>query len=193
MRLSLIIPALFATLLTALFGGCDLFRTRDAAPPTSGRSSWETPLTPEAVLINLAAAMREHNVEDYRRSLDSRNFRFEADAVALSQDPALADWGYDEESSHVTSLMSNGTLPADSALTLILLNLDTTPLGDSALITTTYDLTAGLALAGAPRHLAGTAEFVLGMGSEGYWQIRRWRDARTEGQSTWSDLKSLVK
>ncbi|MBI5059780.1 hypothetical protein HZB60_08385 [candidate division KSB1 bacterium] len=185
-------------LLVALIGGwgidgCDLFRTRDAEPPDSGRSSWETPLTPADVLDNLAASMFEHNAEDYRRSLDSRDFVFEADAVALAQDPALADWGYEEEVSHVVSLMSQGTLPSDSVLTVVFFTTDATVFGDSAQLTTGYALTAQLAVSGAPRDMAGTAEFVLGLGSEGYWQIRRWRDSRTEAQNTWSDLKSLVK
>ena len=176
-----------------LLGGCDLFRTRDAETPSSSQSSGELPVIPEDVLANLAAALRAHNAADYQRTLDSRLFVFEADAVALASDPALADWGYEQEVRHITRLLSQGTLPDDSALTVIFLTPDATPLGDSATINTRYEITAELALTGAPRRLAGTAEFVLGIGSEGYWQIRRWRDARTDEQSTWSDLKSFVK
>jgi hypothetical protein len=105
----------------------------------------------------------------------------------------LADWDYDKEISHIASLLSQGTLPADSALLLVFTSRTETFLGDSAEITTRYELAAGVALAGVPHRMAGTADFVLGMGSEGYWQIRRWRDSRTEDENTWSDLKSLVK
>ena len=33
----------------------------------------------------------------------------------------------------------------------------------------------------------------LRVGGDGYWQIERWRDTRTEDEATWSDFKSLVR
>lgn len=176
-----------------LSSGCDIFRTRDAEAPESGRTTWEIPRQPVDVLNNLSAAMFERSAVDYLRSFDAESYRFEADDLALLRDATLLDWNYNAESSHMTSLLSQGTLPADSSLFIIFTSPEETILGDSATITTRYDLTAGVAISGAPRGLAGIAEFSLGMGHEGYWQIRRLRDIRSGEESTWSDLRSLVR
>jgi hypothetical protein len=173
--------------------GCGLFSTRNAEAPDTGRNTWETPREPADVLDNMRAAFIERDAVNYLRSFESSSFRFEADPVALSRDPSLADWGYEQESQHISRLFSEGTLPRDSLVSLVFTAPDVTFLGDSALIRAGYDLTAGVALAGVPHHVAGTADFNLRIGGEGYWQIHYWRDTRTEDQATWSDFKSLVR
>jgi len=182
-----------AAVLLAAAAGCDLFSTRDAEAPDSGRNTWVTPREPADVLDNMRAAISERDAVNYLRSFESSLFQFEADPVALSRDPSLADWGYDDESQHISRLFSEGTLPRDSILALFFAAPDVTLLGDSAVIHTGYELTAGVALAGVPHHVAGTADFRLRVGGEGYWQIHYWRDTRTEDEATWSDFKSLVR
>jgi hypothetical protein len=186
-NLLILIPLLF------LSAGCDVFRTRDAETPDSGRSTCEDPRQPGDVLDHLSCALFERSGVEYLRSFDSRGFTFFADDLALSRDASLAGWDYAAESAHVTSLLSPGTLPRDSALFVLFTARAESVLGDSATITTHYELTAGLALSGAPRRMAGTAEFGLVMGSEGYWQIYSLRDIRGGEESTWSDLRSLVR
>lgn len=176
-----------------LFCGCDLFRTRDAEAPDSGRSTWDIPRQPGDVLDNMSSALFERSGVNYLRSFDSRFYQYIADDIALSRDASLAGWNYTAESAHVTSLLSEGTLPRDSSLFIVFTSQDETLLGDSAMITSHYELTAGVAISGAPRRMAGSVEFSLGMGSEGYWQIRRLRDIRSGEASTWSDLRSLVR
>ncbi len=176
-----------------MLSGCGLFSTRPAEEPDAGRRSWETPRVPRDVLTNLSNALFERDAVNYLRSFDPANFVFEADNIALANDPSLAPWIYEDESSHITSLLSEGTLPRDSLLFVIFTSPTETVLHDSAEIVTPYDLTAGVALSGAPHQMAGTVHFYLRMGSEGYWQIYRWSDARTQEQNTWSDLKSLVR
>ena len=178
---------------TVIWSGCGLFSTRPAEEPDSGRRSWETPRVPQDVLTNLSNAMFERDAVNYLRSFEPASFTFEADNIALANDPSLAPWVYDDEASHIASLLSEGTLPRDSLLFVIFTSPTETVLHDSAEIVTPYDLTAGVALSGAPHRMAGTAHFYLRMGSEGYWQIYRWADARTQEQNTWSDLKSLVR
>jgi hypothetical protein len=182
-----------ALVLLTTAAGCDLFSTRDAETPDSGRNTWETPREPADVLDNMRAALSERDAVNYVRSFESSSFRFEADPVALSRDPSLADWGYDDESQHISRLLSEGTLPPDSVLSLVFVAPDVTILGDSAVIRAGYELAAGVALAGVPHHAAGTADFNLRIGGDGYWQIHYWRDTRTEDEATWSDFKSLVR
>ena len=181
-------------LLSAVLCGCGLFSTRPAETPESGRSSWETPRVPADVLTNMSNALFERNAVNYLRSFHQEDFTFDADNVALANDPTLAPWHYEQESRHIISLLSEGTLPRDSLLFVIFTspNPVSTP-ADSADILTPYEITAGVALAGAPHHMAGTAHFYLRMGSEGYWQIYRWVDLRTQDANTWSDLKSIVR
>lgn len=173
--------------------GCDLFSTREPEPPDSGRNTWITPREPSDVLDNMRAALLERDAVNYLRSFDNAQFVFEADPVVLGHDPSLAGWGFSEESQHIARLFSEGTLPLDSILSAIFILSDETILGDSAEIGARYELTAGVALSGVPRHMAGTANFSLHIGGDGYWQIHRWKDARTENEATWSDLKSLVR
>lgn len=184
---------LTAATLLALTVGCDLFTTRDAEPPDSTRNTWITPREPRDVLDNLSSAIFERSTVNYMRSFDAQGFLFEADPVALNRDPSLAEWGYDEENAHVGTLFSEGTVPRDSSLYVVFTVTDETLLGDSAEVYAQYELKAGTALAGVPYSMSGTAYFFLRMGSESYWQVYRWKDLRTEDESTWSDLKSLVR
>ena len=182
-----------AAVLCAAAAGCDLFTTRDAEPPDSARNTWITPREPRDVLDNLSSAIFERSAVNYMRSFDAQDFRFEADPVALSRDPSLAEWGYDEENGHARALFSEGVVPRDSGLYAVFTVTEETLLGDSSEVYAHYELRAGTALTGAPQAMAGTAYLLLRRGSESYWQIYRWRDLRTEEQSTWSDLKSLVR
>jgi len=180
-------------LMCTVWAGCELFTTRDAEPPDSARNTWMTPRQPSDVLDNLSSAIFERSAVNYMRSFDAQDFRFEADAVALGRDPSLAGWGYNEENNHARALFSEGVVPRDSGLYAVFTVIEETLLGDSSEIHAHYELRAGVALAGAPHEMAGTAYVLLRRGGESYWQVYRWRDLRTEEQSTWSDLKSLVR
>ena len=188
-RITLIL-LLFAAV---LLNGCGLFSTRNPEAPDTGRRTWETPRVPDDVLTNLRSALFEKDAVNYLRSFDSQTFQFIADQVTVARDPSVANWNYDSESQHIAKLFSSGTLPTDSVLIVTFTSPVETILGDSAEVRIHYDLQAGVALAGVPHHVAGTADFFFRIGTEGYWQINRWQDTRTEDVSTWSDFKSLVR
>ena len=174
-------------------GGCGLFSTRSAEAPDADRQLCEPPREPKDVLVNMSNALFSRDAVCYLQSFDATDFTFEADNVALANDPTLAPWYYEQEVGHITSLLNEGSLPPDSLLFVIFTSPMQTILHDSAEVLTPYELTAGIAISGAPRRMAGTAHFYLRMGSDGYWQIYRWVDSRTQEQNTWSDLKSLVR
>ena len=176
-----------------LFSGCDLFSTRDAEAPDTGRSSWDIPRVPRDVLRNITLALAERNDVDYLRSISSDHFSFIADAVTLSNYPELAGWSLAEETRHITQLLSGGVLPSDSILSVVFENIEQTEWPDSAFLQEKYTLLAGVTVPGVAHQMSGTAEFLLGVESEGYWVIRRWVDRRTEGEATWSDLKAQVR
>jgi hypothetical protein len=172
--------------------GCDLFSTRDPESPNAGQTAWDIPRIPEDVLANMRESFAGRNAANYLLSFDSEMFQYEADPEALQQNSSLADWSYQDESDHINRLFSEGTLPRDSAASVIFLTVQPTTLGDSAEVIADYSLTTEVALSGSPGPMAGRAHFFMHIGEAGYWTIYYWRDQRTEEQSTWSDLKSLV-
>ncbi len=176
-----------------LVAGCDLFTTREAQTPDTGRSSWDVPRVPGDVLRNITVALAERNAVDYMRSVHPDTFAFVADAVTLSNHPELASWGVAEESHHITQLLSGGVLPRDSILAVIFEDVEQTELSDSAYLRENYTLLAGVTVPGVAHQMVGTAEFYLKTGPDGYWVIERWVDSRTEGQPTWSELKAAVR
>ena len=184
---------LIIALVIFFVSGCDLFTTRNAEAPDTNRSSWESPRVPRDVLRNMTLALAERNAVDYLLSFNADTFAFIADAVALSNYPELEDWGFDEETRHITQLLSGGVLPGDSILAVIFDDLEQTQFPDSAYLREKYTLLAGVTIPGSAHQMMGTAEFYLKMGQEGYWVIDRWVDQRTEGQPTWSNLKALVR
>lgn len=175
-------------LLLLLIAGCNLFTTRDPEPPESGSNIINLPRTPQDVLDNLTAAMNNRDDVFYMASFSSDSFRFEPDAVTLARESWMATWGYEQERQHISGLINTGTQPGAVALAVLLTTLSVDEPVDSTTIRVHYDITADV----SPNRFSGTADFVLRMGSAGYWQIYRWRDFRTDEQSTWSDLKSLV-
>jgi hypothetical protein len=177
-------------LLVAFVAGCGLFSTRTAEPPDTGPSSWKIPVKPDSVLVNMAHALSERNDVNYLLSFDRDRFEFDADNVALANNPSLRGWNYEADSSHIRRLFSEPTLPHDSISVTF---QPATPQygGDSATISTKYTLHVGVALAVSLGNMMGTADFTLHM-REGYWQIYLWRDRRTEDANTWSDLKARV-
>jgi hypothetical protein len=183
---------IFALLPLLLCGGCGLFSTRNPEAPATGRSLWETPREPQDVLGNMRLTLADRDAVNYLRSFVPEHFLFIADQVALSRDPSLAGWGYEEEAQHVANLFSAGTLPTGGVL-VTFTSITQNFVNDTAEVRAHYDLQAEVALTGVPHHVAGNAVFTIITGPEQFWQIIRWQDSRTEELSTWSDFKSLVR
>jgi hypothetical protein len=172
--------------------GCELFQTRDPEDPMGSRGSWEVPIAPEDVLTNMSLALFERNAANYMRSFAEDSFAFFADPAVVQQQPSLAFWSYGNEEAHINSLFGEGVLPRDSVAFVVFSAIEQTLLGDTANITAHYELSAQVAIAGAPGPMAGEAQFSMIVGDQGYWEIRTWNDRRTEELASWSELKALV-
>lgn len=172
--------------------GCELFQTRDPEDPDGARGSWEVPISPEDVLTNMSLAMFERNAANYMRSFPQDSFEFMADPSVLQVQPNMADWDRNDEQAHINSLFGEGILPRDSIAFVVFSAVEQTLLGDTAHVTAHYELTAQVAIAGAPGPMAGEAQFSMKIGDQGYWEIRRWSDRRTDELASWSELKALV-
>lgn len=172
--------------------GCELFSTRSPEVPEGSRSNWVTPLESTDVLTNLSTALFERNASNYMRSFAPDSFLFVADPQVQLQQPEMASWSYSDEQQYIDRLFGEGVLPQDS-IAFVLFTAIASNLGvDTAQITAHYSLTAQVALSGAPGAMEGEAEFSLRIGDQGYWEIVRWTDRRTEELSSWSELKALL-
>ena len=175
-----------------LLTGCELFDTRDQEDPEGARGKWEVPISPEDVLTNISLAIFERNAANYMRSFPQDSFEFMADPAVLQVQPSLAEWDRANEQAHINSLFGEGVLPRDSIAFVVFSAIEQTLLADTAHITAHYELTAQVAIAGAPGPMAGEAQFSLKIGDQGYWEILRWSDRRTDELASWSELKALV-
>jgi hypothetical protein len=166
--------------------GCDIFQTRDPEPPTQSTSTFEPPVTPEAVLHNLTSAVRENNVDNYLRCFVDTTFR-PFDFVP-SQDVRsnFSVWTLEDERRYFRSM--GATIDGTPLLTSAIQN--TTFYADS-----TYNVNYSLYFphrdASAPKFVRGNMQLHLAIDAQGRWGIDQWRDNKlpSTADSTWSYLK----
>jgi hypothetical protein len=174
------------------------FATREAEPPTEGRTSWRLPADPMIVLQNMTAAIEEKNVENYMKCLvDSINlFRFTPDQYQASTNAGIFEqWSLGHEQSYINKAFTS--IPDDSARSLKFSNIQRNEFPDSALIRADYEITLHHILAPAfPTIGKGQVDFVL-IRRYGYWMISRWSDFETKVDPTatrvpsWSTIKAI--
>lgn len=173
------------------------FATREAEPPTEGRTSWQLPIDPMIVLQNMIAAIEEKNVENYMKCLvDSANlFHFTPDQYQASTNAGIFEqWSLAHEQSYINKAFTS--IPDDSTRLLIFSNFQPNVFPDSALIRADYEIELHHILAPAyPIIGKGQADFVF-IRRYGYWMITRWSDFETKVDPTatrvpsWSTIKA---
>jgi hypothetical protein len=180
------LAAAAALLALVLAAGCDIFQTRDPAPPSQTTSTFEPPVTPDAVLRNLQSAVRENNLDNYMRCFVDTTFRpFE---FVPSQDVRanFGIWTLEDERRYFRTM--GATTDGTPLLTNAIQN--TTFYSDS-----TYNIDYTLYFphkeASAPKLVRGNMLLHLAVDAQGRWGIDRWGDNRlpSSADSTWSYLK----
>jgi len=185
-------------LISIIFNSCkNPFATREAEPPTEGRTSWQLPIDPMIVLQNMTAAIEERNVENYMKCLvDSINlFRFTPDQYQASTNAGIFEqWSLVHEQSYINKAFTS--IPDDSARSLKFSNIQRNEFPDSALIRADYEIAIHHILTPTfPTIGKGQLDFVLTRRS-GYWVIIRWSDFETIIDPTatrvpsWSTIKA---
>ncbi len=173
------------------------FATREAEPPTQSRLSWQLPTDPVIVLQNMAAAIREKNVENYMKCLvDSANlFRFIPDAYQATVNAGIFEyWSLGHEQSYINKLFTS--IPNDSLRALNFSNIQRNEFPDSAMIRADYALEVRHQFAASyPVSARGHANFIF-IKRYGYWMISRWSDFETRLDPasarvpSWSTIKA---
>ncbi len=176
---------------TALYAGCDLFRTRDPQPPTAGSSNFETPTTYDKVLKNLVFAISDKNINNYLSCFVDTTIRpyvfIAAEDARRGYPDVMNGWNLEGEQRYFTNLRE--ATPGIPTLTLP----DKPPTfvsSDSVVYDLDYTLSWPHIRSGIPKVVQGTMR--LSIGTDGKrWAIYEWRDSKTTADSTWSYLKAV--
>jgi hypothetical protein len=184
---------LFFIFFAILLGNCDLFTTRSAEEPNQARSDFQQAVTPDVLISNFVASLKDLNVQNYLACLSDstftpKNFTFSASSSALTQYPTLSDnWGKKNEELYLTNLVTKIT--SQLYITLTLSNTSEISYGDSIAYTASYTLNVPTDDATLPPNYQGTLIFYMIRNSQSIWSIYYWQDTKNSSLSCWSDLK----
>jgi len=170
------------------------FATREPEEPENSQTSWYQPVSPETVLENFSAAVREKNVENYIRCFGSTEsvrsrFRFIPESsVSNNYQGLFAVWDITHERNYINHLF--GQLPADSVSSLIFTDVTEFQYGDSVSTMKEYDLYVAHTNPSIERHVTGRMELTLLKGTDALWYISYWADYKIGDTPVWSILKA---
>ena len=182
-----------AALLAAMVwcGGCDLFQTRDPESPTASNTTRTPPVTPDIVLTNLQAAIREHNTDNYMRCfVDTTIAGAPPFAFAASGDfqGIFRNWQLEDERRYFQNLGAP-VINAIPALTFAnRQEINRTSTTDE--YTMDYLLYYPHQQQSITQEVRGYMHLYLQTDGQHGWSIYRWEDTRTVSDSTWSYLKA---
>ncbi len=172
-----------------LIAGCDLFQTRDPAPPSQGTSCNLTPDDHEIVLKNLRCAITETNVDNYIRCFVDTVLRQYLFDPSPEEQSKFTQWNLESERRYFQNMVAgvNGT----PVLSDSLLNKIVTPGPPaSAVYFLNYTLFVPHLDPRAPRLVRGSMELYFVEDSLHRWSVYRWVDKKNTSDSTWSYLKA---
>ena len=170
------------------------FSTREPEPPAGFQATWLQPVSPEIVLENFTAAIREKNVENYIRCFGPsetvrQHFVFLPEAsVANNYHEVFLLWNITKERNYINHLFN--LMTADSLSSLLLLDVSEILFGDSVHTTKEYDLFVAHSYATVPRQVRGRMEMSLKKDEQESWYISYWADFKTGDDAVWSLLKA---
>jgi hypothetical protein len=179
------------------------FSTRGTEPPIGAAGTWETPQSPEAVVLNLFNSYNERVISNYQLCF-SDSFKFSSpedsiDAINNGRPDLFMDWNKATEVAVNTSIFR--TFSNSDTMKLFLFMYPSPNHSDdvsdtSATLYRNYTLQIILTHAGVPdTSLAeGLATFSLNQEALNWWTIRWWEDlpARS-GAFDWGDFKAQYK
>lgn len=163
-----------------------MFLTREPEPPTESTSTFEPPVTPEAVLHNLQSAIEENNLDNYLRCFVDTTFRPYLYVPSQDVQPNFGIWTLEDERRYFRTM--GATIDAAPLMTSSIQN--TTFFSDST-YNVNYTLFFPHKEPSAPRLVRGNMQLHLAIDPQGRWAIDQWRDNKLPSvpDSTWSYLK----
>ncbi|MCB2376713.1 hypothetical protein LGH70_03930 [Hymenobacter sp. BT635] len=157
--------------------------------PADAASDWLAPTQIDILLANFTTAVQRLNVPNYERCFSGPGYRFVPDPTAAGTAAALfANWSVSEERDYFNSLRRRTAASATHQLVLTD-RRDQFFTADSAEVSALYQLrVVQQDTAFRPALLEGNIRLLVRRRNN-EWKIAGWRDQRTSGQATWTDLK----
>lgn len=173
------------------------FATRTPEPPDLSRSIFTPPTSPQIVIENLRASVRDKLAENYVLCLmpneGNQTFVFEPSADASGRFSSIfSQWNIARERQAFLTMIA--PLGASQNPQLILTNnrFDAI-LPDSALYVADYILRPNITIQGLPPEFAGRMLLTLRIRPTGFWAVSRWIDQQSVSTAaTWSILKARL-
>jgi hypothetical protein len=181
-------PAWALVLVMAFCMGCFSERSPKAPEENTG---WISPTEPNILLENLRKAVVELNLNNYRRCLNTDNFRFKADPTLSANNIGLfATWNWDSENQFFNNL-SQAAQPVNINNALIFTNTRLiNHTSDSIEITADYQLSMlHQDKSYQAFTFAGLASFQMKRNRQNEWQISGWYDNKTKENPCWTELR----
>ncbi len=173
-----------------LFCCCGLFDTREAQMPENTRSTFEPPLTADAVSRNLVNALIEKNSVNYIKCL-RQDLRYTPDSKSQQiYGEIFRNWNINSEKFYFDNLIAQTNINASSNLFLsnTVINPITT---DSSILTSDYIVVFQHNLTNIPKSALGKIILSLNADENNFYSISRWDDFRkNDTDFTWSELKA---
>lgn len=176
-------------LFALLQASCDVFTPRTPEDPETGAGTFSQPDTPEQVVENLQAAIRELNTPNYRRSL-AADLMYSPTAVSEARDPGIwVGWGQAEEERYFSSLVAAGQTNADFDLRLNDVSISVID-EQTFVFDATYVLIVNHGRINVAEEVQGRLIWEIVQGEDGLWSLQNWTDREITGAPSWSDLKA---
>jgi len=188
-------------IITILSAGCikNPFATRTGEDPAGTTGTWETPATPEVVLINLLYAYTELNIQNFQLCF-SDDFVFSAsedsiEAISEGNGYLFTYWTKDVEVAATENIFSTYT-DSSQSLALILSQSSDYPdsIGDSlAVMYRNYiiRIISTDSLGTDTTLIEGLASFSASKTLFNWWSIYMWSELPSSGTETsWADFKA---
>lgn len=184
----------YSLILCCLFMvSCDIFETRDSAPPATPRSGGQIATSSEQLLSNFFASVRQKNADNYTANFSDSitsgiEYTFIPSSNAYGTYPVfLSAWGKREEERYFKNFISD--LSASSNITVSLFDSSTTKYGDSVLYIVQYSLIIPSENGAQPLNYSGEMRLRMRVGNNLIWKIYHWEDYKNTSGLSWSDLK----
>ena len=176
----------------ALVAGCNIFQTRDPQSPSETNSTYSPPVSPEIVLSNLEAAIRDYNVDNYIRCFSdaaTRAYEFTPSQGVRANYPGLfSQWNLESERRYFLNLGS----PKGSSPSLTFTNQQSLSVSsDSVIYNMNYMFIFPHHRANVPQMVQGNMQISIASDAQHHWSIYRWQDFQTVTDSTWSYWKAV--
>ena len=184
-----------------LFVAClkNPFTTRDSQNPAGSSGTWETPATPEVVLLNLMFAVTENNIQNYQLCL-ADDYRFSATQDSIEAEGQGNGYLYRfwDKATEVSAMQNLFTSFAaeNKYIDVIFSPSSDYPddLGDSLsvlyrdYIIRIIDVDT---VAADTSFIQGQAEFSISRSMFNWWSIYLWSEVPISGTNdNWADLKA---